>query len=47
MQNDGVWNFTFELIEECSRADLDKKEKQWIEMYQSNIYSYNSTKGNH
>lgn len=47
MQNDGVWNFTFELIEECPRADLDKKEKQWIEMYQSNIYSYNSTKGNH
>lgn len=47
MQNDGIWNFSFELIEECSRADLDKKEKQWIEMYQSNIYSYNSTKGNH
>lgn len=47
MQNDGVWNFTFELIEECPRADLDKKEKQWIEMYQSNIYSYNATKGNH
>lgn len=47
MQNDGVWNFTFELIEECPRVDLDKKEKQWIEMYQSNIYSYNATKGNH
>lgn len=47
MQSDGVWNFTFELIEECPRADLDKKEKQWIEMYQSNIYSYNATKGNH
>lgn len=47
MQNDGVWNFTFELIEECPRADLDKKERQWIEMYQSNIYSYNATKGNH
>lgn len=47
MQDDGVWNFTFELIEECPRADLDKKEKQWIEMYQSNIYSYNATKGNH
>lgn len=47
MQKDGVWNFTFELMEECPRADLDKKEKQWIEMYQSNIYSYNATKGNH
>lgn len=47
MQNEGVWNFSFELIEECPRTDLDKKEKQWIEMYQSNIYSYNTTKGNH
>lgn len=46
MQNDGVWNFTFELLEECSRIDLNEKERFWIEMYQSDKLGYNSTKGN-
>lgn len=46
MQKDGIWNFTFELIEKCARNELDKKEKQWIEMYQANIYGYNGNKGN-
>lgn len=46
MQKDGIWNFSFELMEECSREQLNEKEKFWIELYQSNIYSYNSTKGN-
>lgn len=46
MQTDGVWNFTFELIEECSKEQLDKKEKQWIEMYQTNLFGYNGNKGN-
>lgn len=47
MQSDGVWNYTFELIEKCTREELDRKEKQWIEMYQANIYGFNATKGNH
>lgn len=47
MQSTGVWNYTFELIEKCKREELDKKEKQWIEIYQSNIYGLNVTKGNH
>lgn len=46
MQEEGVWNFTFELLEKCSREQLNEKEKFWIEMYQADIYSYNSTKGN-
>lgn len=46
MQNKGVWNFTFELLEACSRDQLNEKEKFWIESYQSNLYGYNSTKGN-
>lgn len=45
MQSNGVWNFTFELLEECSRNELDKKEKQWIETYQSNIFGLNSNYG--
>lgn len=47
MQSDGVWNYTFELIEKCLREDLDKKEKYWIDMYQSREFGYNTTKGNH
>ena len=46
MQEDGVWSFTFELLEKCPRDQLNEKEKFWIEMYQADIYSYNSTKGN-
>ena len=46
MQQEGVWNFSFELMEECSRTELNEKEKFWIQMYQSDIYGYNSTSGN-
>ena len=46
MQKDGVWNFTFELLEECSRQLLNEKEAFWINMYQSNNFGYNLTKGN-
>lgn len=42
----GIWNFSFELMEACPRADLNEKERLWIEMYQSDIYGLNSTKGN-
>ena len=45
MQEDGIWNFTFEVLEECPRDQLNEKEKLWIELYQSNIYGMNSTKG--
>ena len=46
MQKDGVWNFTFELLQECSKELLNQKEKLWIQMYQSNNFGYNTTKGN-
>ena len=46
MQQTGVWNFTFELLEECSRDKLNEKERFWIEMYQSNKVGMNTTKGN-
>lgn len=45
MQQDGVWSFTFELMEECPREQLNEKEKLWIELYQANIYGYNANKG--
>ena len=46
MQNTGVWNFTFELLQQCSRDKLNEKERFWIEMYQSNKVGMNITKGN-
>ena len=45
MFQDGVWNFSFELIEECSKEELNKKEKFWIDLYETNSYGLNSTKG--
>lgn len=42
----GIWNFSFELMEKCSRDMLNQKELFWIKMYQSDIYGLNSTKGN-
>lgn len=45
MQENGVWNFSFELLEECSSEQLNEKEKFWIEMYQSKVFGYNATKG--
>ena len=46
MQKDGVWNFSFQLLEECPRDQLNEKEKYWIQMYQSNKFGLNTTKGN-
>ena len=46
MQKNGVWNFSFELLEECSRNLINKKERFWIEMYQSDKFGLNTTKGN-
>lgn len=46
MQEDGLCNFSWELLEACSRSELDEKEKYYIELYQSKEYGYNSTAGN-
>ena len=45
MQKDGVWNFSFELLEECPRELLNQKETFWIDTYSSNIYGLNTMKG--
>jgi hypothetical protein len=43
----GIENFKFQILEECSCAELDKREQYWISFYQSNnpIYGYNMTSG--
>lgn len=46
MQQDGIQNFTWELIEKCPAASLNEKEKYYIEFYQSKDYGYNTLAGN-
>ena len=46
MQEYGVWNFSFEILEECPRDQLNEKEKFFIDLYDSYNYGYNSTRGN-
>lgn len=41
----GLWNFTFELLEECPREQLNEKEKFYISLYDSCNYGFNSNKG--
>ena len=45
MIQDGIWNFSWELLEQCPRSDLDEKEKFYINLYQSYEYGYNSNIG--
>lgn len=46
MQEDGLHNFSWELLQACDRDELDEREKYYIELYQSKEYGYNSTAGN-
>ena len=39
---EGVENFTFQVVEFCDRKDLTEREKFYISMYQSKNYGYNS-----
>lgn len=46
MLDDGLESFSFEVLEECSRDQLNEKERFYIQLYQSDIYGYNSQSGN-
>lgn len=37
----GVWNFSFQILEKCEKADLTTHEKMWIDYFQSNEIGYN------
>lgn len=45
MREKGIWNFTFELIEECSREKLNEREKYYIEFFHTDQYGYNQKAG--
>ena len=46
MKRDGVWNFTFELLEQCEPQVLDDKERWFIDLYSSDTIGLNSKRGN-
>ena len=46
MQEDGLCNFSFELLEKCSKEELDEKERYYINLYKSKEYGYNTLAGN-
>ena len=45
MARDGIWNFTFEVIEEVSKDKLNEREKYWIDFYDTVNYGLNEKRG--
>ena len=45
MSEKGLQNWTFELLEECAKEDLNNREKFYISYYKSNEFGYNRTIG--
>lgn len=45
IQDYGIWNFSWEILEECPRDQLDEKERYYIQLYQSCEFGLNSNKG--
>lgn len=45
MAKEGVWNFTFELLEKIEKERLGEREKYWIEFYQTKEFGLNERAG--
>lgn len=45
MREEGLWNFTFELIEECEKDKLNEREKYYISTFQTEQFGYNQKAG--
>ena len=47
MREEGLWNFSFELIEECDKEKLNEREKYYIDFFQTAeiTYGYNQKAG--
>lgn len=46
MKKYGLQNFSFEIIEECPREELNEKEKYYIQVYNTDKFGYNIMQGN-
>ena len=40
MQKDGVWNFTFEIVEVCDKSKLNEREQYWQKFFGAKEYGY-------
>ena len=40
MQKDGVWNFTFEVVEVCEKSQLSEREQYWQRYFGAKEYGY-------
>lgn len=45
MEEYGLWNFSWELLEECPRDLLNEKEAFYIDLYDSKNYGFNNANG--
>lgn len=45
MEKEGVWNFTFELLEEVPKDQLNEREKYYIDFYDSKNFGLNQRNG--
>jgi membrane-associated HD superfamily phosphohydrolase len=45
MFSEGIENFSFEIVEVCSKEEQAEKEKYWINFYKAMEYGYNSKAG--
>ena len=45
MQKDGVWNFTFEVVEKVAKDQLTAREKFYIDFYQTKETGLNEKRG--
>lgn len=45
MLKDGVENFSFEVLEECDRSQLNDRERYYIDFYRAQEFGYNMSKG--
>ena len=45
MEKEGVWNFTFELLEEVSKDQLNEREKYYVDFYDSKNFGLNQKAG--
>jgi len=45
LERDGVWNYTWEILEEVPKEKINEREKYWINFYQTNKYGLNQREG--
>lgn len=45
LEKDGLWNYTFEILEEVEKEKLSEREKYWIKFYETTKFGLNMKEG--